>query len=72
VEDDPQRPEWWPLGVGAQLPLVDGRASDSGNWRSALKSARPARRSTLWDATSGSPPVPTEGDTRVTWRSMPA
>lgn len=38
VEDDPQHPEWWPLGVGAQLPLVDGRVSDSGRWSSALKS----------------------------------
>jgi hypothetical protein len=38
VEDDPQHPEWWPLAVGAQLPVVDGRASDSGNWHSALKS----------------------------------
>ena len=37
IEDDPQQPEWWPLGVGAQVPLVDGRASDSGSWRSALK-----------------------------------
>jgi hypothetical protein len=38
IEDDPQHPEWWPLGVGAQLPLLDGRASDSGKWHSALKS----------------------------------
>ena len=38
VEDDPQHPEWWPLGVGAQLPLVDGRVSDSGRWSNALKS----------------------------------
>ncbi len=39
VEDDPQRAEWWPLSVGAQLPLVDGRASKTGEWHSALKSA---------------------------------
>ena len=38
VEDDPEQPEWWPLGVVAQLPLVDGHIVDSGGWRSALKS----------------------------------
>jgi len=38
VEDDPEHPEWWPLAVGAQLPLIDGHVSDSGGWRSALKS----------------------------------
>jgi hypothetical protein len=38
VEDDPRHPEWWPLAVGAQLPLAEGRISDSGGWQSALKS----------------------------------
>jgi hypothetical protein len=43
VEDDAQHPEWWPLGVGAQVPLVDGRTSDSGEWHSALKSGLAGR-----------------------------
>jgi hypothetical protein len=39
VEADPQHPEWWPLGLGAQLPVIDGRIGNTGGWRSALKSA---------------------------------
>jgi hypothetical protein len=37
VEDDPQHPEWWPLGVGAQMPLADHEISGAGSWHSSLR-----------------------------------
>lgn len=45
VEDDPEHPEWWPLGIGAQLPLDDDRINGKGGGWSSKPRQRLAGRS---------------------------
>jgi hypothetical protein len=37
VEDDPDNPEWWPLGIPAQMPLgTDDTVGETNGWSNAL------------------------------------